>query len=512
MIKKNKKRFIEIGIFGILFIIFFFTASGNIDSIDGTTHISLARELIVNRRMDFGVGPLAKSLNTSINETTGKYYTYYNFGYSLFFIPGVLASIGIRNILNVPLPDFPLQPDWILISYANMVNGAAIAFMGVLLYRLIMRVQKNKSNNQIFAVLIPILILSTHLFIEAHNHFPHPIFTLFFLLSFYYLIQRKMSKFSLMFLITASIYNITFIFLLPSLYVYYLLPYFKKGFRIIIKHISFMTIYILPAFLMQGIWNYIRYMNIGYTGYSENVVFSASDIFARIWGMTFAPNMGIFINNPILVLAVIFAVRNLYKKNLLKNISIFFLVLSGSYIFGYSLSNLWHASTVYGPRFHTPILPVGILLLCLQWRSSAMNMKLLLSGLIGVGLLVQIPGILIPNFAFPFLSPSYCMNYTERYYNPQCAPIKVGWSNLIKRRVKETLITMSAPMNKNKISLIWPQPPQPFRTIYPDPLFDKFSTYTVSQYKIPKTVYNDLYSFALDLWWIKLRYYKNIGI
>ena len=506
----------EVIIFTVLFLTFLFTASGNIDSIDGTTHISLAREIVVHKKFDFGHGRLAKHLASTENKVSGKFYTYYNFGYALFFIPGVMASVILRSILHVPLPDFPFEYDWIIIMYANMVNAVAVALIGAVIYRFSVLLQSKKSKTN-FIAFIPLLIFSTHLFIQAHNHFPHPVFTLFFLLSLYYLEKARSNnnglnllKFSLMFLLTASIYNTTFIFLLPALYSYYLFPHFKTGFRSLVKHTIYLSLSIIPAFVVQGTWNYLRFASVLNSGYPGKVSLSIGEFLMRVWGMTFAPNMGIFINNPVLLLAVPLAVINIYKKNQFGKLSIGFFVLIFSYIVEYSFSNLWQASTVYGPRFHTPILPVAILLLCLQWSSLSKIIKVLFCILISIGIFAQIPGILIPNFAFPYLSPNYCNEYNNRYYNPKCSPIRVGWSNLVRRRIRETLITLKNPSIKDEISLSWPQKIKPFRTVYPDLLFDTFSKFKVNKYRVDKNVYNDIYSFALDIWWIKLNYYRNI--
>lgn len=504
----------EVIIFAVLFLTFFITASGNIDSIDGTTHISLAREIVVHRKFDFGNDRLAKHLASTENKVSGKFYPYYNFGYALFFVPGVVLSVITRNIFHVPWPDFPFEYDWIITTYANMVNAVAVAIIGALLYHFLVQLHPKIKHTALISI-IPLLVLSTHLFIQAHNHFPHPVFTLFFLLSLYYLKkgnnkESNLLKFSFFFLLTASIYNTTFIFLLPALYVYYLIPYFTRGFKSIAKHFLYITLCIVPAFIMQGVWNYVRFSDVFNSGYPGKVSFSLGEFFMRMWGMTFAPNMGIFINNPILLLVVPLAVVNIYRKNQFKNFSICFLVLLLSYIIGYSFSNLWQASTVYGPRFHTPILPVVILILCLQWNNFSKIFRVMLYILISLGILIQVPGILIPNFAFPYLSPYYCKEYQNRYYNPKCSPIRVGWSNLIRRRIKETFITLKSPLIKDEISLAWPQIAKPFRTIYPDPLFNVFSRYKINNYKVDKNVYNDIYSFALDIWWIKLNYYRNI--
>lgn len=506
----------EVIIFTVLFLTFFLTASGNIDSIDGTTHISLAREIVIHKKFDFGNGRLAKHLAATENSITGKFYTYYNFGYSLFFVPGVAASVLIRNILPAPLPDFPFEYDWIIIMYANMVNAVSVALIGAITFRFLILFQPKK-NHAILIAIIPLLVLSTNLFIQAHNHFPHPVFTLFFLLSLYYIEKNRIHKgsynlvkFGFMFLLTATIYNTTFIFLLPTIYLYYLFPYFTRGLKSLAKYTMYITLFIIPAFIMQGVWNYVRFSDVLNSGYPGSVSFSMQEFLMRVWGMTFAPNMGIFINNPLLLLVVPLAVINIYKRNQFKNVSICFLVLLFSYIIGYSFSNLWQASTVYGPRFHTPILPIAILILCLQWDNLSKNFRMLLCVLIGIGILIQTPGILIPNFAFPYLSPNYCKEYQNRYYNPKCSPIRVGWSNLIRRRINETLITLNNPLIKDEISLAWPQKAKPFRTVYPDLLFDSFSRFKVNKYKVDKNVYNDIYSFALDVWWIKLNYYRNI--
>lgn len=506
----------RLSIFLILLTVFFFTASGNIDSIDGSIHITMGREFALHRRFDLNEKVQAQALVIPMSKQTGKFYSYYNFGYSLFFVPGAIMSIAIRNFLHVPLPTYPLEPDWIIIMYANMVNGMIVALIGVVVYSLLQLIQDKKPSSK-FVLLIPLLILSTHFFIEAHDHFPHVAFTLFFLLSFYYLIKSTLTntkydffKSSVLFAITASIYNATFILLLPGLYIFFQLSKIHTGTKNVYIRLFYFCLFALPSFIVQGIWNYIRYRNIFITGYAENINFSMNDIFSRSWGMSFAPNIGFFLHNPIMLIVVITIIIEIFKNTHFRNIYILFCVLFLSYVFGYSTSFLWHGSSVYGPRFLTPILPIGILILCFKWNTFSFYIKKILLGLILIGFIIQIPGILIPNFAFPFLSPNKCGDNNKKYYQITCSPIKVGWSNLLKRRIKETIITLGEPLSKNEVSFMWPTKPKPFRTIYPDPLFDKFSELKIDRYKIKDKVLDDIYSFALDIWWIKLKYYRNI--
>ena len=408
----------ELKIFLILFVIFFVTASGNIDSIDGTTHIALAKKIVTEGKIYFENSEKNAGVLTK-NPHDGKYYSVYNFGYALFQIPGIVSSILIRDILHSSslLPRFPFEVDWIVIFYANMLNAIFVALIGIMIYLLSHELYPN--NKKISFLIIPLLVLSTNLFIQAHNQFAHPSFTFFFLFSFYSLLRYIKTKkikylffFSLLFAITASVYNATFVLLIPPLMLYYILET-KKQKIFSVKNLCIFLICFIPSLLVQLGWNYMRFQNIFSTGYFEYGIkiydLNIGTFLRNIYGMTFGPNKGLFIYNPILCFSFLsLLIGKKRKQNF--NFFLFYLVLTVVYIFNYSLSVQWHGDSVFGPRYLTPLIPIGILLILGIWNELASHKVLgkIKYVLILLGFLVQIPGLMLPNFTFFFFSSPYC--------------------------------------------------------------------------------------------------------
>lgn len=518
-------------IFLILFLVFFLSASGNIDSIDANTHIFLARKILNQGRIYFERQENdILHMPVALNSKDGNYYPFYNPGYAFLQMPGIIASQTIRRILDVKVPDFPIQPDWIITAYANILNGIAVALIGMLIYRLSIEFKPELESDNKLPFIIILLILSTNLFVEGHSHFVHPFFTLFLLSCFWQLhgyLKHKQPKylvlFSLFFLFVGSLYNVTFVLLIPSFLAYTLAYCPLKAFvhkgrerRTCLGTTALIMAATLPAFFLQLTWNYLRFGNVLSMGYFDVGMklydFSLPVMAKNAFGLLFSLNKGFFIHNVVLVFAVVFVLRDLIRNKGEKRLNWFISALFLAYLAGYIPYTYWHGDEAYGPRFLTPLIPWGILVIILNIRSFGTTLgKVVLGTAITAGVFIQIPGILIPNFSIIYLAPSNCPQYDRRYFDWRCSSVKVGWSHLIRRRIKETLIVTASNKNtKNAIALAYPNPPKPFRTIYPDPLFDRLSPYKTASYTPDKKMAGDIYSFVIDIWWIKNRLYKNI--
>jgi len=257
----------------------------------------------------------------------------------------------------------------------------------------------------------------------------------------------------------------------------------------------------------------MRYGNIFHTGYTELKLQLYETNFLNIIhhfiALTIGTDKGLFIQNPLLIIPFIILLLKMIKKVKITPFDAFFIVLTCSYFINYSSATIWHGESTYGPRYLSPLIPVAIIYLFLQKNVFNKYGKLILV-LTVAGLFVQLPGLLIPHFSIPYLAPYYCKDTIHRYFDIRCSPIKVGLSHLIKRRIKETVVTTSNIGKINNISLNYPDTAKPFRTIYPDPLFDRFSKYKTKEYPINQKMMDDIYSFTLDIWWIKGVLYKNV--
>lgn len=515
----NKKA--PLIIFFVLFFIFFFTMSGNIESIDGVTHYFLSKKISLEKKIYFEPSEQkALGMPLLLNKKNNKYYPVYNPGYALLASPIIVFDVLLRNITHTPLPRWPIESDFIIVFLANIFNAIVIALVAVQIYRISKLYISSKKILSYLPYIVIVEVLSTNLIIQAHAHFAHPLFLLFLLSSFIHLdLWIKNARgvdlvlFSLFFALLALVYNATFVFVIPPFILY---SYLNR--RLNIKNLIVLGIAFLPSILLQMGWNMLRFGGPFATGYLEQsfpiYIFSLSQFAQNLYGMTFGPNKGIFIYNPILILvpvATFFILKNRHK-DIRKPFVFFFLFLSLIFLVNYSLVSFWHGDVSFGPRYLLPIVVTGLILINSYLSEIKIPFqKIILIFLLAVGLFVQTPGMLIPNFSFIFLSPPYCKQYQQNYFNWRCSPIKVGWSHLLKRRVKETITTVGIGKTiPNAISTQYPNPPKPFRTIYPDPLFDGFSSYKIGNSALDKNMMNDIYSFTLDIWWIKSQLYKNI--
>lgn len=498
---------------------FFFivTASGNIDSIDATTHMYLAKQIIQERRIDFGKGKLADQMVAHENPQNHNRYILYNFGYALFLVPGVLLSDGIRSLMHAAPSSFPSQYDWIYIWYADALNAITITLLLFCIYKITILVAPSLSEKKWLPLVLAASLFATNMVIQGHHHFAHPLFTLFTSLSFiavYKYVKNRALKylgiFSLCFTIAASMYNATFVlFVIPFMALLLSLSLPRER----IKNIVYLLLALIPSVAIQLGWNYMRFENILFSGYTEMgfKLFEVNPVenVKHFIAMTLGPNLGLLFNNPILIISYILAIRSLFsKKRLLRSYSLFFLVLSGCYLINYSLASIWHGESTYGPRYLFPLVPFGIVLFLLY--ASEIKTKFqatLILCLLSMGIFIQIPGLLIPHFTFPLISKPFCIQPQYRYFDLRCSPAVVGWAHLIKREIKTSaLIFKNGPLITDR----YPNPLISFKTIYPDPFFDVFSKYKTSRYKVSEDLLNNIYAFSPDIWWIKLQYYKNI--
>jgi hypothetical protein len=508
-------------LFFLLLLNFVFFTSGNIDTGDAKTNMYLAKQIILKGKIDFGNDPIIikKEVLTAINNPYNKYYySVYNFGYALFLVPGVLLSFFIRNLFNFSQSTFPYQYDWIYQLYANLFNASVISLIGVILYKVLTN-KKILQPSFKTVIIICATIISTDLFVQGHQQFAHPLFTLILLLA--YIVFKDYLKtasnqnllyFTLATTLLAATYNFTFLLVDAAFIGCYMIT---KRF----KHISWIFfLSFLPGIIIQLSWNYLRFGNWFAFGYTQMGILlirlSLSDFVFRFLALTIGFNKGLLFNNPLLILGYWQAIKSLLKKRTpLFLLAHFYLILTVIYIFSYCLTVFWHGESAYGPRFFTPLIPFGIIFALDYLRKSKFQYKFILFVLtLLVGIIIQLPGVLIPHFTFPFISKPLCTKEINRYFNPQCAPFIVGWAQLVKREVIETKIVFASAKSKTIILDKYPNPLRPFQTIYPDPFFDKFSVYKTNKYKANDDLINCIYAFTVDIWWIKIWHYKNLFI
>jgi len=123
------------------------------------------------------------------------------------------------------------------------------------------------------------------------------------------------------------------------------------------KKFPFLLIYGMPSLLVgMGLlyFNYIRFVNLGETGYSQEIMFHAP--WTGAYSMLFSPGQGLFFYSPFMLL-IFFGMRATWQR-LDRS---YFLLIATICLFNWLFYSSWFAwggIWNWGPRFLLPILPL----------------------------------------------------------------------------------------------------------------------------------------------------------
>jgi hypothetical protein len=127
-------------------------------------------------------------------------------------------------------------------------------------------------------------------------------------------------------------------------------------------------LYLLPTLIVGlglAYFNFVRYGNLGETGYTQEMVFKGPWIGG--FGLLFSPGNGLFLYAPVMLL-LFFGLRPAWRRLshsyffLLTSICLFYWLFYGSWF-------AWGGTWGWGPRFFLPILPLLMLFVAepLEW-------------------------------------------------------------------------------------------------------------------------------------------------
>lgn len=161
------------------------------------------------------------------------------------------------------------------------------------------------------------------------------------------------------------------------------------------------------------LYNFLIFGNI-FGGYKENIRFFilSFDFIMNYIGLLVAPNVGLLIFSPVLIIAIlgVFWIRDL-NNNRVRQIFLLFIPAILVQILLYSFFDIWYSSGAYnyGPRFLTGLLPVLCLFIGLfidyfyrdgkMERSTRRIITVLLVLLIIVSVIIQCIGV----FCYPYV-------------------------------------------------------------------------------------------------------------
>lgn len=458
-----KKLFLYYFIF--LFSLLSIFSSGIIDSIDGFQYLAVARHIYYKGEPTSPPYDYAERKNIHMSMVTGKdgkSYSLTGLGFSLAYLPAVAITDIVYKIYDInPAVHFPLENDWLIFLTAGFTNAFIGAMLGVILFIYFIILGLTRKQALLFSL---ISIFATNLFVYTKHSMPHMMFVAFLMLSFLLikLYSMRKEKYLLMisglsFGVVIITYNPTFILAALPLFVYYILLGKYKLNKAILASI-FRDILIFLVGILPFIFIYSWFENLRSIQSTSNLILVSANylayklsigvFFEGIYGHLFSPGRSIFIYSPLLLIIVFFWHK--IRKNIYPEFFAFilyFIILVAFYAKAYSVGSidqgiaaLWHGESSWGPRYLTPLLPLGMLVVGVIYKDLSKRVRyLVFYPLVIVGIYIEILGILLPyQTKYSNLQGKFYVNSTEYvvavYSNflPRYTPILTMSKNLVK--------------------------------------------------------------------------------
>ncbi len=463
-----KRFFVYYFLFLFSFLSIF--ASGIVDSQDGFQYLAVARNIYYKGKPTAPPYEYNERKNIHMPIKMGKggqYYGYTGLGFSLALVPAVALTDIVYRIYNISPPvHFPLENDWLILLTASFTNAFFGAILGVILLKYFILLGLNRKEAFWMSL---VSIVATNLFAYTKHINAHMMFIVFMMLSFLFIklysIQKK--RYLLLFSgisygIFSLIYNPTFVLSSLPLVLYYLLlikPKIKiSSLKSLGKDVLFALIGLIPFLLIFKWFENLRAysgMDLAtpayYNAYSQYLSGFPVTIFIEgLYGQLLSPGRSIFIYSPLLLIPILFWTK--IRKSFHPELFAVFL-LSAIYIVFYSLQYtvgtgdqglgaFWHGENSWGPRYLTPLIPLGMFLVAGIYKEFSKKLRFFIFyPLIIIGIYVGLLGILMPYQTKYFnLQSKFIVNHTEYTVHT--------YSNLLPR------YTPILNMSKNLVALI----------------------------------------------------------
>ncbi len=214
----------------------------------------------------------------------------------------------------------------------------------------------------------------------------------------------------------AIVYNQTFLLTIIPLMSYYFFaakPDLRRNWKFELKNWALIMAGLIPFALIYFWYENLRSLpeqNFAgtefYVNYAAHTAsFPISVFIEGMHGQLFSIGRSIFVYSPILLLIIFFwmKIKLVYKPELIA-----VLLLSAIYIIFYAAQYrvgapdqgylaLWHGELSWGPRYITPIIPLGMLLVGVIYKYLSAKSKLFVFyPLIAAGIFIQMLGVLMP--------------------------------------------------------------------------------------------------------------------
>lgn len=378
---------IQIGslIFCLISLIYFLSASGNIEISDTYFSIQTAKAIVTNHSLS-AQGCRAGYCYKS--KLDGKYYSRYGLGLAFIFTPIVLLAKNIAALTSLPenqLIDF-------LISFYNIFFGAGACVIMFYLIRFF------GNSNRISLIMALLLGLGTFCWRYSVWDFSETAQMFFLFLSIYCFLKNSPKE------ILLGALSFCCLILLKALYMLYLpifLLYLLMKNRQNIKGL-FMRAGIFIFITLLGLsfilfLNYLRFGELFEFGYgSEAGNFYLSGIKEHAIRLLYWLDKGVFIYNPLFILGILGYFK--FFKTFRKDAAFFISIIALNFILTCMWYG-WHGGSSWGPRYLVPVAPLWLIPCYIFFYKKAV-VKVILITLIFLSVSIQGISILQGNLEY----------------------------------------------------------------------------------------------------------------
>ncbi len=381
----QKKTQIAILIFSLLSLVYFLSATGNIEISDTYFSIQTAKSIISTGSLS-AEGCQKGYCYQSAKD--GKYYSRYGLGLAFLFIPFILLSQAISALSGFPQP---LTANF-LISFYNIFFGAGACVIMFYLAR-------SFGNSDKISMFISLLLgLGTFCWRYSVWDFSE-VTQMFFLLACIYCALKNSPNYLIL-----GGFCFCCLLLLKALYILYgpiiiLYIFLGKSTRLkdSFKRVGLFSCVILCGFGLILLLNQIRFGNFLEFGYGlEADKFYLLGIKHNTAKLIYWLDKGVLIYNPLFILGALGYYKFLrsFRKE-----AIFFLSLIALNLALTASWHAWHGGWSWGPRFLVPLAPFWLLPCCLFFYKKGL-VRIALISLIFISLLIQGLSILQGNLEY----------------------------------------------------------------------------------------------------------------
>ena len=167
----------------------------------------------------------------------------------------------------------------------------------------------------------------------------------------------------------------------------------RPDWRLFIKRALLTAGPVVAALLITAVYDQLRFGNPLDTGYLRDDTVAAGSWWSGLFGQLFSPGRSVFLYSPPLIAGCVALVLNARRDVATTTL------LGGQFamlLFFYASFTHWDAERSYGPRYLLPVIPLLVLPIAWWFAEPSQTVRRRVAhGLAVVGILIQVPGVLV---------------------------------------------------------------------------------------------------------------------